>query len=318
MHPIEMLESGAALVLNLSGGKDSQAMFHHLLRQRQEKGWTGNVYTIHADLGESEWFCTRDFVSEFSRFYDVPIHVVKHNKYESLIEGFERRWEDLVRQGRTHVAPWSSSAARYCTSDYKRAPISKWINGTFREGLVVSAMGLRKEESTARSKKSEYQWRTGCLRKSRLVRGDMKMGRYVADWNPILDWTEEDVWNEIETYIGGTLGYYRREWMIAQADGYTLQDYIGMLQKREVRLPFHPAYMVGNKRLSCALCILANEQDIMNGVVHHPKLYNRYCRLEMRSNKSFRKNLWLTSMRPELLDQEIYIWGIQNKILLQK
>ncbi len=56
---ISLLRGGAALVLSVSGGKDSDAMCYHLLDLRQREGWSGEVALIHADLGRAEWHSTR-------------------------------------------------------------------------------------------------------------------------------------------------------------------------------------------------------------------------------------------------------------------
>ncbi|MEZ4672300.1 MAG: phosphoadenosine phosphosulfate reductase family protein [Anaerolineae bacterium] len=56
-------------------------------------------------------------------------------------------------------------------------------------------------------------------------------GRFVYDWLPIHDWTETDVWDCI-----------RRHGNI-----------------------HHEAYSLGNHRLSCALCVLASLNDLING-----------------------------------------------------
>lgn len=42
--PVQLLRDGAALVLSVSGGKDSDAMCHHLLERRQTEGWSGRCW----------------------------------------------------------------------------------------------------------------------------------------------------------------------------------------------------------------------------------------------------------------------------------
>ena len=56
--PLTLLRSGAALVLSVSGGKDSDAMCHHLLERRATENWTGDITMVHADLGRAEWQTT--------------------------------------------------------------------------------------------------------------------------------------------------------------------------------------------------------------------------------------------------------------------
>lgn len=294
------------MVVSASGGKDSDAMLRHLLKERRRWGWTGEVHLVHADLGESEWFCTPDYMKQLAERYNVPLHIVKHNKFESLIDGCEARWDDLVRQGRV-APPWPSAAARYCTSDYKRSPISKWINNYFPRGDVVCAIGLRAQESSARAKKPLFQIRSGCWRDTRVTKSSIKPGRFVLDWHPLLYWTEDDVWNELLPVH--TLSEFREVYQLCKESGLSLWDAAEFIADRYFGyMPFHPAYLAGNHRLSCALCILADLNDIINGITFHPALYNRYCRLEMKSGFSFRQNLWLCSLRPDLLDEDIREW----------
>lgn len=40
--------------MQVSGGKDSDAMTHHLLERRQAEGWSGEVMMVHADLGSRD------------------------------------------------------------------------------------------------------------------------------------------------------------------------------------------------------------------------------------------------------------------------
>jgi len=92
-------------------------------------------------------------------------------------------------------------------------------------------------------------------------------GRYVWDWLPIHHFTLDDVWQTI----------------------------------RENGNVFHEAYSHGNSRLSCAMCVLANQNDLMNGAIHNPDTYLELCRIELESGFSFQPNKWLCSLRPELL-----------------
>ncbi|WP_084571390.1 phosphoadenosine phosphosulfate reductase family protein [Deinococcus misasensis] len=52
---------------------------------------------------------------------------------------------------------------------------------------------------------------------------------------------------------------------------------------REAGQELHPAYGLGNDRLSCVFCILANSNDLRNGAVRNPELYQRYVELEQKT-----------------------------------
>lgn len=45
----------------------------------------------------------------------------------------------------------------------------------------------------------------------------------------------------------------------------------------------HPAYALGNDRLSCVFCIMASRNDLRNGAKHNPELYAHYVELERRT-----------------------------------
>ena len=68
----------------------------------------------------------------------------------------------------------------------------------------------------------------------------------------------------------------------------------------------HPTYHLEqpNQRLSCALCVLASLNDLINGAVHNPDTYREYCRIEAVTGYSFRKDFWLSDVKPELLPAE--------------
>ena len=252
-NPIQVLREGAALVLSVSGGKDSDAMCHYLLERRQAEGWPGDVAMVHADLGRAEWHSTTAYVQALARRKNVPLHVVRWTQGDLIDRIWQRYYADPARPC------WPSSKVRYCTSDLKRAPISRWIRNTYPTGKVVCAIGLRAEESSARAKKPTASVREDCTAPT--------LNRLTLNWLPIHDWTECDVWNCIQRH--GNIA--------------------------------HPAYALGNTRLSCACCVLASVNDLLNGAVHNPDTYRELCRIEAVTGYSFRKDFWLSDLKPELL-----------------
>lgn len=256
-HALTLLRNGAALVLSVSGGKDSDAMCHHLLDRRQSEGWPGDAIMIHADLGARvEWRQTPDYVRDLAQRKGIPLHVVRWTHGDLIDRIWQRYHKDPSRPC------WPSAAMRYCTADLKRDPISKFLRRMFPSGSVICAMGLRAEESPARAKRQTLARRQDSSAPTR--------GRLVYDWLPIHDWIEADVWNCIQQH-GGI---------------------------------YHEAYQHGNHRLSCALCVLASLNDLINGAVHNPDTYREYCRIEAITGYSFRKDFWLSDLKPELLPQE--------------
>jgi len=153
------------LVINFSGGKDSSAMLAFLCENypRVKK------HVVMADTGwehpdAAEW--SRSIVDR----YNLPLHVVR-NKNKTFLQMVERRGK------------FPAPEQRQCTSDLKRDPINTWIRRNISDRVVVSAMGMRAEESTGRAKLPRL-CRDG--RESNSV-------RTVWKWNPILRWTEKEV-----------------------------------------------------------------------------------------------------------------------------
>ncbi|MBZ0295323.1 MAG: phosphoadenosine phosphosulfate reductase family protein [Anaerolineae bacterium] len=258
--PVQLLRDGATLVLSVSGGKDSDAMSHHLLERRQTEGWSGDIVMIHADLGARvEWQQTPDYVQNLARRKGVPLYVVRWTHGDLIDRIWQRYYKDPSRPC------WPSAQMRYCTADLKRGPISREIRHLFPSGNVICAMGLRAQESQTRARRSTFALRADTSAPTK--------GRFVYDWLPIHDWTETDVWDCIRRH----------------GDVY------------------HEAYSLGNHRLSCALCVLASLNDLINGAVHNRATYREYCQIEAVTGYSFRQDFWLSDLKPDLLPESTLI-----------
>ncbi len=106
--------------------------------------------------------------------------------------------------------------------------------------------------------------------------------RRVWNWNPIHHWSVDDVWASIDTH----------------GDGQS-----------------HPAYALGNHRLSCAMCVLADVRDLTNGAIENPDTYRELCQIEVESGWAFKQDWWLGALKPELLTDEQYEWYVARGII---
>ena len=263
---LNALDNGAALLLSCSGGKDSDAMSYRLLEEKRIRGWYGETLIIHADLGRMERTETPAYVESFANLLDLELVVVRHPKYD-LLEGFRQRMLKL-REEDKDAPPFSSIANRYCTSDWKREPISKFIRNYFPENItVVCAMGLRAEESPARAKRPIVALRPGTQAPTK--------GRIVYDWNPIHQWKLAQVW-----------------WAIRQYGNIYHPAYDANNER------------VGNDRLSCGMCILGCVSDQRNGAYDRPETYQALVDIELESGFSFQENRPLFNVAPELLRED--------------
>lgn len=165
------------IVINTSGGKDSQAMLWLVHRLAQAQGVTDRLVAVHADLGRVEWAGTRELAQRQAEALGVEFIAVS-------------RTQDLLAQVEAR-GMWPSSKARYCTSDHKRDQVAKVLTHLVREAgvtgravRVLNCMGLRAEESPARALRATLG------RDNRASNGK----REVTTWLPIHALTEAQVW----------------------------------------------------------------------------------------------------------------------------
>ncbi len=216
----------------------------------------------------------------------------KRSQIDRLVRAAAR---DEGAAGEREGAPfWPSAASRYCTDHQKSSQIDKVLRPY---KLVVSAMGMRAQESTDRAKKTAFRIDATLTAKvlRELSPGDAfdawdpnGKHRLAFDWLPVHDWTVDEVWAEIGT-SARELELRRR----AYAAGHRADALNGW--------PAHPAYVYGNERVSCALCVLASRNDLAVGARHNPELFRLYVSWEEETGFTFQHKRALSSVAPELL-----------------
>jgi len=311
----QLLQDGAALVISISGGKDSQAMINRLVAEYRQQQWTGPIYAIHCDLGRAEWPQTLDQCRKMTAEAGIELVVIKRPRGD-LVQEIEDRLDKLNGSGKPF---WPSSSSRYCTSDQKRDQVDKdlrspkpfWPSSSARYctahhktnqadkqlrnfPVVISAEGIRADESINRAKKSPLSIRKHITSKSirdltiEQAINDRGQGQRLAlSWYPIFDWSEDDVYLECGHSIEDRdhrRNLYQSGQTDAALDGWNM----------------HPAYVFGNQRVSCALCILASKKDLIIGAKHNPWLLNHYIELEERGGATFKNGFSLKSLLPEV------------------
>lgn len=171
------------ILVNSSGGKDSQAMLDHVVALASEAGVKERLVVVHADLGRVEWDGTAALAQRQAEHYGVRFEKVGRPQGDLLQHVKER-------------GMWPSPAQRYCTSDHKRGQVAKVVTKLTKESRgggrrftrVLNCMGLRAQESPARAKKAAFQTDARLSNQS----------RQVDNWLPIHDWSERSVWANIK------------------------------------------------------------------------------------------------------------------------
>ena len=171
----DMIRRGALMAINSSGGKDSQGMTILLARTVP----SDQLVVVHAPLGEVEWPGTIEHLQNTIPA-GVPLIFAPVASGKSLLEHVEERGK------------WPGIHQRWCTAGHKRGPIERELRRYLKahprfEGRLISAMGLRRDESADRARRIPWK------RSER----NSRAGREWFDWLPIFDLTEADVFRVI-------------------------------------------------------------------------------------------------------------------------
>ena len=171
----DMIRRGALVSVSVSGGKDSQAMTILLARIVPRD----QLVVVHAPLGEVEWPGTVEHI-ENTLPAGVPLIFARVVSGKTLLDQVEERGK------------WPGPRTRFCTRSNKVSPIERELRHYLKAhprfaGRIVSAIGIRRDESSARSKRIPW---TRSERNSRA-------GREWFDWLPIFDLTVDDVFRVI-------------------------------------------------------------------------------------------------------------------------
>ncbi len=264
----EMLATGCAVAIGVSGGKDSQACALRLTQYLNEVGHAGPRVLVHADLGSVEWEDSLPSCERLAEHLDLELIVVRR-KAGGMLARWRQRWQNNVTRYRDLscvrlIVPWSTPSMRYCTSELKLAPIASALKKRFRTNSIINVSGIRRQESAARSRMPTAQ-----------VEPRLTRVHYTGlTWNPILDWSLAEVLSEI--------------------------------QRSGMRL--HEAYEVyRSSRVSCAFCIMSSAHDLSASAscTHNQLVYREMVELEAESTFAFQGARWLADVAPQLLDADL-------------
>jgi len=180
-----LIAQGAPVAVGVSGGKDSQAAALATFGYLDKMGHAGPRVLVHADLGIVEWKASLPVCEALARHLDAELIVVRRAA-GGLMERWEARWQSSLRRyielsTVCLVLPWSTPSMRFCTSELKTHPIRAELRRRFKKCVFINVTGIRREESSARSK-------------SPIASLDAAGN---ADWRLILDWREAEVFDFI-------------------------------------------------------------------------------------------------------------------------
>lgn len=183
----DMLGRDAVVAVGVSGGKDSDACAIAVARHLESIGHKGPRLLVHSDLGRIEWKDSLPSCERLAQKLGWELLVVRRNAGE-MLDRWEGRWRNNVTRYEDLscvklILPWSTPSMRFCTSELKTAVIASALKKRFPKEDIINVIGIRRQESTSRSKMPVWTPHAGLTRKASVG----------VTWNAIIDWPVQDV-----------------------------------------------------------------------------------------------------------------------------
>lgn len=264
-----LLAADAVVAIGVSGGKDSCALALALVAYLDAIGHKGTRVLVHADLGRVEWKDSLPTCERLAAHLGLELLVVRRERGDMMDRWLQRWADNTSRFARLAcvkvILPWSTPSMRFCTSELKTKVICKALVERFPGKAIVSAAGIRHDESGERANAPVSKPEKDLVRVKAETTG--------LTWNPLVEWSEDDV-----KALCAARGF-------ALHEGYT---------------------RFGMTRISCAFCIMGNTADLASSAACNDNvaIYREMVELEIASTFGFQGSRWLADVAPHLLSAE--------------
>jgi len=150
------LAADAPVAIGVSGGKDSCVLAFRVVEHLDAIGHRGPRLLIHADLGRVEWRDSARVCDRLAAVLGLELVTVRRDAGD-MMDRWLTRWGNNVErycdlECVKLILPWSTASMRFCTSELKTAVICRELIRRFPGREIVSAIGIRGEESPNREK----------------------------------------------------------------------------------------------------------------------------------------------------------------------
>jgi len=151
-----LLDQHAPVAIGVSGGKDSCALAFSVVEHLDLIGHRGPRLLIHSDLGRVEWKDSAPTCARLADAIGLELVTVRRGAGD-MMDRWLTRWSNNVDrycdlECVKVILPWSTPSMRFCTSELKTAVICRELIRRFPGTVILSAIGIRGEESPNRLK----------------------------------------------------------------------------------------------------------------------------------------------------------------------
>jgi 3'-phosphoadenosine 5'-phosphosulfate sulfotransferase (PAPS reductase)/FAD synthetase len=267
-----LIAADAPCAVGVSGGKDSCAASIATVEHLRAVGHKGPIVLVHADLGDAdptlnvEWTDSLPTCERLAAFLGVEL-IITRRAAGGMMKRWLKRWQNNVKRYADLscvkiILPWSTPSMRFCTSELKSAPIASALVKRFPGQKIISACGIRREESSNRAKAPTSK------KNKRLTHTTAKTSG--IDWNPIAAWSTADVF------------------AFCAARGFQMHEGYALGMKR-----ISCRYCIMQDQ---------DDQRVSASVADNAPVFRTIAALEIRSTFAFQGSRWLGDVAPQLLD----------------
>ncbi len=265
------------VIVAFSGGKDSVACVLHLLEQGITPELWHHDVDGHQPNGETffDWPVTRAYCEAFAAHLGLKLYhswregglegeMTKHNARTKRVVfetpdglGYAGGTRGSISTRRKFPAVSADLRVRWCSAVAKIDPFSAAVAGQdrFRGGRTLVVTGERRQESSARSRYLEAE-------PHRTHAPGPRAQRHVDHWRPVIDWSEQQVWD---------------------------------IMKRHGIVP-HPCYRLGFGRASCMICIFSSAKQAAAVRALDPARFSKLRAYEDDFNHTIRSDMNWTEL----------------------
>jgi 3'-phosphoadenosine 5'-phosphosulfate sulfotransferase (PAPS reductase)/FAD synthetase len=264
------LALGSPVAIGVSGGKDSCALAFSVVDYLDRIGHRGARILIHSDLGRTEWRDSAPTCERLAVATGLELVTVRRAAGD-MMDRWLTRWANNVERYAALecvklILPWSTASMRFCTSELKTAVICRELVRRFPGTTILSAIGVRGEESPNRARSPIASVQNKLTSVACRTRG--------LNWNAIHHLTTEEVF------------------ALLAARGFPLHE--GYTRYGMTRISCAFCFMASQHDIQAATTCPDNAD-----------LYREQVDLEIVSSFAFQGDRWLGDVAPHLLTADM-------------